>query len=164
MKLKIGEKELNIKFGYKPTLKERIVSRIVKISGNKDKRKSTDETVDENEIENTNERGDNAENLEQIEDLLLLLPEILLVGLQVHHEEYRYNYDTKEGKEEQLDKVFDLVDEYTTNDGDLMKLFNDLQEEMRNDSFLASIFRKEEVAENAEESVQKKPEEEKNEN
>lgn len=144
MKLKIGEKELNIKFGYKPTLKERLISRIVKISRN-------------------GGEGE-GENLERVEDMLLFLPEILLVGLQVYHEEYRYNYDTKKGKEEQLNKAFDLIDEYATNGGDLMQLFNDLQNEMQNDSFLASLFRKEETAENVEETVQPKLEVVKNEN
>lgn len=141
MKLNIGEKELNIKFGYKPTLKERLISRIVKI-GNNDSENKTD-----------------SENMERIEDILLFLPEILLIGLQVHHKEYRYNYDTKEGKEEQLDKAFDLIDEYSSNgNGDLMKLFNDLQEEMKTDSFLAALFQKEEATATAEEAVQPKPE------
>lgn len=138
MKLKIREKELNIKFGYKPTLKERLISRIMRAGI----------TEGKGEIENT----------EKIEDLLLFLPEILLVGLQVYHkDEYGYNYDTKEGKEEQLEKAFDLIDEYASSEGaDLMKLFNDLQEEMKNDSFLASLFQKEEQAEKVEETVQPK--------
>lgn len=145
MKLRIGEKELNIKFGYKPTLKERLISKIVKMS-------RTD-GEDENE------------SMEKMEDLLLFLPEILLIGLQVHHEDFRYDYDTKEGKEEQLNKAFDLIDEYSTQDGaDLMQLFNDLQEEMRNDSFLASLFQKEEKAEETEEAVQPKAEVAQNEN
>lgn len=140
MKLKIGEKELKIKFGYKPTLKERLISRIVKIS--------KDDEKNENDY------------MESVEDLLLFLPEILLIGLQVHHEEYRYNYDTKEGKEEQLEKAFDLIDEYASSeDADLMKLFNDLQEEMKNDSFLASLFRKEETAKEAEKAVQQEQKE-----
>lgn len=125
MKLKIGEKEYSIKFAYKPTLKERLISRIVKTS--------------------RTDGADEIENMEKIEDLLLFLPEILLVGLQVHHEDFRYDYDTKEGKEEQLNKAFGLIDKYSTQDGaDLMQLFNDFQTEMKNDSFLASLFRKEE--------------------
>lgn len=145
MKLKIGEKELNIKFGYKPTLKERLISRIVKIS----------RTNGEDEVE----------NMEKIEDLLLFLPEILLVGLQVYHEDFRYDYDTKEGKEEQLNKAFDLIDEYALSEGaDLMQLFNDLQEEMKTDSFLASLFQKEEKAAEVEETVQKNSEVLQNEN
>lgn len=145
MKLKIGENEYNIKFGYKPTLKERLVSRIVKAT----------KTNSEDEIE----------NMERIEDLLLFLPEILLVGLQVHHKDFRYNYDTKEGKEEQLNKAFDLVDEYASSEwADLMKLFNDLQDAMKEDSFLASLFQKEEKAVKAEKTVQPKSEVVQNEN
>lgn len=145
MKLKIGEKELNIKFGYKPTLKERLISRIVRMS----KTDSEDE----------------AESIKKIEDLLLFLPEILLVGLQVHHKDFRYDYDTKEGKEEQLNKAFDLIDEYSTQDGaDLIQLFNELQDEMKNDSFLASLFWKEEKEVKSEEAVQPKLEVAQNEN
>lgn len=145
MKLKIGENEYSIKFGYKPTLKERLVSRIVRVA----------RTNSEDEIE----------NMERIEDLLLFLPEILLVGLQVHHKDFEYDYDTKEGKEEQLNKAFDLVDEYASSEGaDLMKLFNDLQDAMKEDSFLASLFQKEEKAVEAEEVVQPKLETVKSEN
>lgn len=137
LKLKIGENELSIKFGYKPTLKERVISKVTKL------------------IQSTGEN--NNTNIEFAEDLLLYLPELILVGLQVCHEEYRYNYDTKEGKEAQLEKVFDLVDQYSQEkDSDLMKLFNDLYEEMQNDSFLSSLFRSEQArAEAVETSVQK---------
>ncbi len=124
MKLNIGNKELNIKFGYEPTLKERIISKTIKFSSTK----GEDETAD----------------VEKIEDLLLFLPELLLVGLQVHHEEYRYNYDTKEGKEEQLKKAFALVGEYMeSEDADAMKLLTDLQETLMQDGFLKSLFQRE---------------------
>ena len=134
MKLKIGNKELNIKFGYKPTLKERVISNVVKMG---------------------NVNGEEGLDMEKVEDLLLYLPELLLVGLQVHHQEYRYNYDTGEGKEEQLNKTFALIEEYMENeDADFMYLFNALQEALVEDSFLASLFRKEKSAKEAEEVVQ----------
>ena len=42
--------------------------------------------------------------------------------------------------------MFDLIDEYSVGeDADLMKLFNELQDEMKTDSFLASLFREEEI-------------------
>ena len=83
-------------------------------------------------------------DMEDLEELLLYLPEILLVGLQVHHKDFRYDYDTKDGKEDQLDKVFDLIDKYTENsDSSVMDLFNGLQEALLEDSFLANMFRKE---------------------
>lgn len=135
MKLKIGEKELNIKFGYKPTLKERIISKVVKMSNSL----NTDGEVD----------------MEKVEDLLLFLPELLLVGMQVNHKDYRYNYDTGDGKEEQLEKAFALVEEYMeSEDADIMEFFGKLQEALTEDSFLASLFRKEQKAELSEEAVQ----------
>lgn len=123
MKLKIGEKELKIKFAYKPTLKERVISKLVKVG---------------------NLSGDSGVDMEKVEDMLLYLPEILLVGVQACHEEYRYNYDTKEGKEEQLDKMFDLIEEYCEQeDADIMGLFEDFQKEMESDGFLRSLFQRE---------------------
>ena len=124
MQIKIDGKDYKIKFGYKPTLKEHVISKIVKFSRLSD------------------ENGD--VDMEDLEELLLYLPEILLVGLQVYHKDFRYDYDTKDGKEDQLDKVFDLIDKYTENsDSSVMDLFNGLQEALLEDSFLANMFRKE---------------------
>lgn len=124
MKLKIGENEYSIKFGYKPTLKERIISKVVKMS--------------------SATRADGGADMEKIEDLLLFLPELLLVGLQVHHEDFRYDYDTKDGKEEQIDKAFALVEQYMdSEDADVMAFFDQLQEALLQDSFLRGLFQKE---------------------
>ena len=79
MKIELNGKEYNIKFGYKPTLKERIISKVVKLG---------DVTGENDEVD-----------MEKVEDLLLFLPELLLVGLQVNHNDFRYDYDTKEGKD-----------------------------------------------------------------
>lgn len=136
MKLLVGEKTFNIKFGYKPTLKERVISKVVKITN----------------ASNENEEVD----YEKIEDLLLYLPEMLLVGLQVNHEEYRYDYDTKEGKQEQLDKVYDIIDEYSRQENaNLIQLFNELQEELQTDSFLASMFQTEQRKETTSKNTKK---------
>ena len=134
--MNIAGKELNIKFGYKPTLKERIISRVLKMENIAD------------------EDGDIS--YEKIEDLMLFLPELLLVGLQVHHKDFRYDYDTKEGKEKQLDKTLDLVEKYMeSEDADIMEFFGKLQEALTEDSFLASLFRKEqEKVETVEKTVQ----------
>ena len=121
MIIKIKDKEYKIKFGYKPTLKERIISKIVRFSN----------------ITNEND-------LEKIEDLLLFLPELILVGLQVNHEEFRYNIDTGEGKEEQLEKSFNLIEEYLKEENaDILDLFVRLQEALTEDSFLSALFQKE---------------------
>ena len=121
MIIKIKNKEYKIKFGYKPTLKERIISKVVRFSN----------------ITNEND-------LEKIEDLLLFLPELILVGLQVNHEEFRYNIDTGEGKEEQLEKSFNLIEDYLEEDNaDILDLFVRLQEALTEDSFLSTLFQKE---------------------
>ena len=137
MKMNIAGKELNIKFGYKPTLKERIISRVLKMENISDE--------------------DGEVSYEKIEDLMLFLPELLLVGLQVHHKDFRYDYDTKEGKQKQLDKTLDLVEKYMeSEDADIMELFGKLEEALMQDSFLASLFRKEQEAEAAEKVVEMK--------
>ena len=136
MIIKIDGKELNIKFGYKPTLKERIISKVVRMS---------------------NITGEDGEtDMEKVEDLLLFLPELLLVGMQVHHKDFRYDYDTKEGKQKQLDKALDLVEKYMeSEDADIMEFFGKFQEALTEDSFLASLFRKEqEKVETVEKTVQ----------
>ena len=53
MKMNIAGKEVNIKFGYKPTLKERIISKVVRLS------------------DISNEDGET--DMEKVEDLLLFL-------------------------------------------------------------------------------------------
>ena len=135
--MNIAGKELNIKFGYKPTLKERIISRVLKMENISDE--------------------DGEVSYEKIEDLMLFLPELLLVGLQVHHKDFRYDYDTKEGKQKQLDKTLDLVEKYMeSEDADIMELFGKLEEALMQDSFLASLFRKEQEAEAVEKVVEMK--------
>ncbi len=124
MKLKIGENEYTIKFGYKPTLKEHIISKFVKLANVHD--------------------ADGEMDFEKVEDLLLFIPEAVLIGLQVHHKDFRYDYDTKEGKEEQLNKAFDLVEEYMSGEeADAIGFFNQLQEALLQDSFLRGLFQKE---------------------
>lgn len=123
-KIIIGEKEFTIKFGYEATLKTRLLSKLSK-----------------NEINGENKE---AEALENIEDMLLFLPEFLLIGLQkFHSDDFKFDYETGNGKEEQLEKVFALVDEYCeTDENDPMTLFTELQEELLSDGFLARMFQK----------------------
>ena len=135
--MNIAGKEVNIKFGYKPTLKERIISKVVRMSNITDENGETD--------------------MEKVEDLLLFLPELLLVGMQVHHKDFRYDYDTKEGKQKQLEKTTDLVEKYMeSEDADIMEFFGKFQDALMEDSFLASLFRKEQKAEATEKVVEMK--------
>lgn len=135
MKIDINGKEYNIKFGYKPTLKERVISKVVKLENIADKNGNVD--------------------MERVEDLLLYLPELLLVGLQVHHKEFQYDIDTGAGKEKQLAKTFEIVEKYMESDNaDTLGLFNKLQEAMRQDSFLSQMFRKEQEKAKSQETAE----------
>ena len=125
--LKAGEKELKIKYGYEATLKTRILTKLSKMS---ESMKTTAEAED---------------STSKAEDMLLFIPEFLLVGLQKHHsEEYGFNYKTEQGKEEALNKVYELLDDYFEDENnDITSLFNQLQNEMFENGFLAKMFRNE---------------------
>ena len=118
MKVKLGNSEYSIKFGFKPTLKSHLI-------------KDVSESVSEQEG-----------SLESVEKLLLeTLPKMLLVGLQVNHkDEFGYDYDTNEKYDEQFNKVLNLLSE-KIDDGeiDCIELFNELENELESNSFLAKM-------------------------
>jgi len=126
-KLKMKDKEYEIKFGYKPTLKANLISRMIQAGSN------------------VSQQGEGSETLLQVEEMLLLIPEIILVGLQKNHkDEFGYDYDTGEGKTTALDKVFDMMDDYFEEESaDILQLYNDLQNEMLSEGFLKSMFQRE---------------------
>lgn len=123
--IKVNDKEYTIKFGYEPTLKSRLLSRVAKMT--------------------VNMKQDAEENLEQIENMLLFVPEMVLVGLQkFHSDEFGYNLDTNDGYEEAKNKAFSLVGEYVdTGDVDITDFFTELQEELTANGFLKKMFEKE---------------------
>ena len=91
MKVKLGNSEYSIKFGFKPTLKSHLS-------------KDVSESVNEQDG-----------SLESVEKLLLeTLPKMLLVGLQVSHkDEFGYDYDTNEIN--CMDLFADMQEEMMTN-------------------------------------------------
>ena len=110
-KIKFGDKEYQIQFGYIATAKSGIIGKLIK---------------SENALD-----GDNIED--SIGDFLLLIPELVLVGLQkFHRDEFGYNYDTGEGREEALEKAGDLVDSYF--DSEEADITNKQRAEMANAS------------------------------
>ena len=142
--LKIGDKELKVKYGYEATLKTRLLSRMAKKEAAKN--------------------GEN--NMEATEDMLLFLPEFLLIGLQKFHaDEYGFNWESGEGKEKQSDKMFSLIEDYfdDNEDADAITLYNALTTEMLNNGFLKSQFQKElEKTENNQKETERKLEKIKN--
>lgn len=123
MKIKLNGKEYTVKFGYAPVYKNKIIPRLVGIE----------------------QKGG---GLEVIDNMLGLLPEFLLVGLQKFHaDEFGFDFDDKEAKEKQLAKMYDLLDDYLDPEneegGDIMSLYNDLSAEMEKNSFLSKMLAKE---------------------
>lgn len=127
--IKIGEKEYKIQFGYIATAKSGIIRELVNI---------------ERMI------GDGESAIENLDKILMFIPEIMLVGLQkFHREEFGYNYDTKEGKDEAFEKVSQLVDDYFDGeDADFKGLFNSLEDELLHNGFLSSMFHEEQESQN----------------
>lgn len=118
MTLKAGKKEYQLKFGYKATLKSHILSRLAKM-----------------------ENAEDLESMEGVENLLIFLPDIFLIALQkFHREEFGFNYETGEGKDEKLDAVYDVMEEFFDGGGDASELYNNLVEELKSDSFLSKMF------------------------
>ena len=132
-KIKFGDKEYQIQFGYIATAKSGIIGKLIK----------SENALDGGNIEDS------------IGDFLLLIPELVLVGLQkFHRDEFGYNYDTGEGREEALEKAGDLVDSYfDSEDADIKKLMADLRGELMDNSFLSKMFQEEQ--ENQAESQKK---------
>ena len=125
LKIKVNDKEYTIKFGYEPTIKGRLLSRVAKMT--------------------VNMKQDAEENLEQIENMLLFVPEMVLIGLQkFHSDEFGYNLDTNDGYEEAKNKAFSLVGDYVdTGDVDITDFFTELEEELTSNGFLKKMFEKE---------------------
>ena len=145
-KIKIGEKEYKIQFGYIATAKSGIIKELVKIE---------------------DLLGNGNSVIENLDKILMFIPELMLVGLQkFHRDEFGYNYDTKEGRDEAFEKASQLVDDYfDSEDAGFKELFNALEEELLHNGFLSSMFREEQESQSEEQSqTQAKKEKEKEEN
>jgi hypothetical protein len=118
-KLKFGEKELQIKFGYEATVKSGIIKKVAKL--------------------------DQMEDIEAVDEILLFLPELILVGAQkFHKEELGYNPDNEGEKEQQLGKVYAMLDDYFDGeDADVQALYNALLAELLENGFLSKLLKAE---------------------
>lgn len=125
LEIKLSGKPYQIKFVYTPVVKSGILKKLAKM-------------------------GSSEDGLENIDSIMNILPELILVGLQKDYKkEFGYVYDTNAGKPEKLAKVYDALDDYFNDeDADFMALFESLQNELLENSFLSKMFQKaqEEVA------------------
>lgn len=115
MKVKLGNKEYTIQFGFKPTLQSKLIVDVVKAES------ATGEEID------------------AVQDMLMMLPKMLLVGLQVHHND-EFGYDSEKKYNERLEKVFDLVAEkIDSGEINCIELISQLEKELEENSFLAQM-------------------------
>lgn len=123
--LVINGNEYNIKYGYLATARCGVIDKV-------------------QELEDMTKDGDEL-NMEDVNKILKILPELLLAGLQkCHADEFGYDYDTGDGKKEALDKAYVLLDDYfdENDETDIIDLFNILTDEMVKNGFLANALRK----------------------
>lgn len=139
-KVKIGKKEYKIYFAMEPTVKSGILSKMARLQ-------------------------DAEMDIDNIGNLLGIMTELLLVGLQkFHREEFGYKYDSEEEKDAAMSKAYSLMDEIadSNDEMDYIGLYNKLQAELLENGFFAKMFRQEvEKAQNAEQLAMNLPEEKK---
>ena len=84
-------------------------------------------------------------NIEAVDEILLFIPELILVGAQkFHKEELGYNLETEEEKEQQLGKVYAMLDDYFDGeDADVHALYNALLAELLENGFLSKLLKAE---------------------
>nr|DAP20652.1 MAG TPA: tail assembly chaperone protein [Caudoviricetes sp.]DAP20666.1 MAG TPA: tail assembly chaperone protein [Caudoviricetes sp.] len=118
-KLKFGEKELQIKFGYEATVKSGIIKKVAEL--------------------------DQITDIEAIDKILLFLPELILVGAQkFHKEEFGYDSENEGEKEQQLGKVYAMLDDYfDEEDSDVEELYQLLLAELLENGFLSKLLKAE---------------------
>ena len=123
MTITMNGKEYDIKFENKETAKAGLVSKIVKIASMAE---------DSDDIEMT---------VSAMEKAYLILPEMLLVGLQHNYRE-EFGYVTNAERANKLAVVEAMLEHYVTEEEqDYTQLFSELQEELLTNGFLAQRFK-----------------------
>lgn len=137
MTITMNGKEYNIKFGNKAVARAGFISKLARIGV---MQSSTDDGVGA---------------IEGMEQMYLLMPQILLAGLQANHsDEFGYDLVTGEGCHEQLSKVEDMLNHFVDEEnGDFLKLQEDVTNEILHNGFLKKLF--EEETAKAQDQIQK---------
>lgn len=137
MTITMNGKEYNIKFGNKAVARAGFVSKLARIGAMQ------------------SDPEDSAGALEGAEKMYLLMPQILLAGLQANHsDEFGYDLTTGKGRDEQLGKVEDMLDHFVDEEnGDFLKLQEDVTNEILHNGFLKKLF--EEETAKAQDQIQK---------
>lgn len=124
MKLNIGKEEYTVKFST---------------------RLYTDGNILD-EVQALSQRDD--EGVANLKPFLNCVVELLLAGLQKDKDHTQYHYDLENDADKKLKRglVFDLLDDFVDEDGDIFELFDQLCVELQERGFLGNWKKKEEVA------------------
>lgn len=126
--LKVNGNTYKVAYSYKTLVFSDILDRIQKVLGDAEE----GETV-----------------FSKMKDMLKFVPELLLYGLQKNHKE-QFGFETEEEKAEQLDKVYDLIDDYEDEHStdevaegemkpDAFTIFSELMLELESKGFLSRL-------------------------
>lgn len=88
------------------------------------------------------------EGIANLKPFLNCVAELLLAGLQKdkEHTDYHYDLDDESDKKQKRILVFDLLDDFVDEGGDIFELFDQLCTELQERGFLGNWKKKEEVA------------------
>lgn len=137
MTITMNGKEYNIKFGNKAVARAGFISKLARIGVMQ------------------SDPDDSVGALEGAEKMYLLMPQILLAGLQANHsDDFGYDLATGKGHDELLIKVEDMLDHFVDEEnGDFLKLQEDVTNEILHNGFLKKLF--EEETAKAQDQIQK---------
>lgn len=123
MILTVGNEEYNIKFSTRLYTDGDILDKV-------------------NELSKLQEKED---GLKILKPFLNCVVELVLAGLQKdkNHTDYHYDLESESDKKEKRVLVFDLLDDYVDDGGDIFELFDLLVEELQERGFLGNQKKKE---------------------
>ena len=122
---KVNDKEYKVRFGYGVLSRSDLIDRVINATAPRDDKDPAD----------------------AIKDMVGLTAELLLAGLQKRHKD-EFGYETDSEREEAFALVCDLIDDYEDEASEEERekglhngytLFNDLQDELAKNGFLAQL-------------------------
>lgn len=118
MKITLNGKEYTIKFGYEATVKNKILKKVADLETS-------------------------ADDLEALDKMLTLLPELLLVGLQkFHFDAFGFDPYNEAEKEQRMEQMYAILDDYLE-ENDMRSLIQNLIKELEDNSFLSKMLQQE---------------------
>ena len=123
LKLKVNEKEYQLKFGYRVMAKTELLKDVVKMR----------EMFSEKDDESTEEV------IEKLPELIELNSKLVLAGLQKYNDEFKVDYDDNNSVKAGLEKVYDFMDDYMDdpNSMPVIDLFGEMVSELVDNGFLS---------------------------